>query len=282
MKSYDQTRIRRVEIAQLIVLQSLFAQVESRDIIFQGGTAIRWFLGGLRFSEDLDFVTPMRTDRVAALVDQAAVSIRRHMVANFGSGELSIALKSRRRAACHALVDFAPAGERGKIRVKAEFERLAQGCTPRTEPVIMQSFPAVAWFLRQGGFRTAGANVVVNVETAPEMLTDKLRALMERPYTKGRDFFDVWFLNHTLSVRASAEDLRRKLGMYATPFHEKTPARFFAELDTLAAGKRRQLVREIRQDLSRFLDLDTLEVLARGDFSELLTAVQDAFRNVAG
>ena len=76
--------------------------------------------------------------------------------------------------------------------------------------------------------------------------------------------------------------LRRKLGMYATPFHEKTPARFFADLDTLAAAERRQLVREIRQDLLRFLDPDTLEVLARKDFSELLAAVQQAFRNTAG
>jgi predicted nucleotidyltransferase component of viral defense system len=55
MKTYDQARTRQAEVAQLIVLQSLFSLRESREVIFQGGTAIRWFHGGMRFSEDLDF-----------------------------------------------------------------------------------------------------------------------------------------------------------------------------------------------------------------------------------
>jgi predicted nucleotidyltransferase component of viral defense system len=59
MTPIDMTRRRRAEAAQLIILQSLFSFRESKEVIFQGGTAIRWFHGGLRFSEDLDFVTSL-------------------------------------------------------------------------------------------------------------------------------------------------------------------------------------------------------------------------------
>ena len=59
MKIYRETHIRKAEIAQLILLHQLYMQRGSRGLIFQRGTAIRWCYGGGRFSEDLDFVTPV-------------------------------------------------------------------------------------------------------------------------------------------------------------------------------------------------------------------------------
>ncbi|MBR9981233.1 MAG: nucleotidyl transferase AbiEii/AbiGii toxin family protein [Desulfatitalea sp.] len=277
MKSHDLTRIRQAEIAQLILLQSLFALKESREIIFQGGTAIRWFLGGLRFSEDLDFVTPLDPEAVAHLVAKMAGHARRLLIANFGEGELTVHGKGQRPTAYKAFLNFAPVASRGKIRIKLEFERLAHGVQPETVATVMQSSPAVGWFLREGGFRSAGAGVVIRVETAREILTDKLRALMERPYTKGRDFFDVWFLTRTVGTCATAANLRRKLNMYAIPFKENTRAAFYETLDTLDTVARQRLVREIQQDLIRFLDIDTLQVFEENGFDQLLSAVQETF-----
>ncbi|HPV52315.1 MAG TPA: nucleotidyl transferase AbiEii/AbiGii toxin family protein, partial [Smithella sp.] len=59
MKNYRETHIRKAEIAQLILLHELYRQKDSRSLIFQGGTALRWCYGGSRFSEDLDFVTSL-------------------------------------------------------------------------------------------------------------------------------------------------------------------------------------------------------------------------------
>lgn len=59
MKTYREIYIRKAEIAQLVLLHQLYAHKESRHLIFQGGIAIRWCYGGSRFSEDLDFVTPL-------------------------------------------------------------------------------------------------------------------------------------------------------------------------------------------------------------------------------
>ena len=265
----------------MIVLQCLFGLRESRDLFFQGGTAIRWFFGGYRFSEDLDLVSPWSSEKAETILEAAIEPIRRHLVANFGSGNFSLRAKKSRAGAYRTFIDFSPEGMRSKISVKVELEQLAEGMRPEANQVIMQSAPAVAYFLREAGFRSAGTPVIVNVEKPEEILTDKMRALMERPYTKGRDFFDVWFLTRTVGVRPDRENLRRKLALYAAPFKEKRPASFYAGLDGLKDRERKALAVEIQQDLTRFLDLKVLGVLARDDYEELLKAVQEVFKQMA-
>ena len=114
MKTFDQLRIRQAEIAQLIVLQGLFSLKESRDVFFQGGTAIRWFYGGLRFSEDLDFVSSWSSEKAAIMVDSAAAQIRRHLVAHFGPGDFFLKQKKSRVGSYRAFLDFSPSGKTAK------------------------------------------------------------------------------------------------------------------------------------------------------------------------
>ena len=52
---YNEQKIRKSEALQLHLMDNLYAQSGSHNIIFQGGMALRWVYGGLRFSEDLDF-----------------------------------------------------------------------------------------------------------------------------------------------------------------------------------------------------------------------------------
>ena len=172
MKSYDQPRVKHAEIVQLILLESLYTLRESREVIFQGGTAIRWFYGGMRFSEDLDFVTSLSRERVVALMKSAVEPIRRQMVANFGAGTFTLKEKKGHFSSYRAFIQFQPAAVRSKISVKIEFEMLVPGVKPNTELKIMQASPTVSHFLQEGGFKTSGASVIVNVETAQEILSD--------------------------------------------------------------------------------------------------------------
>ena len=83
MKSYNETQIRKAEILQLILLYHLYAQDGSHELIFQGGTALRWCYGGSRFSEDLDFVTtlaPSVLDRLAHKALKGADSALREAI----------------------------------------------------------------------------------------------------------------------------------------------------------------------------------------------------------
>ncbi|MEK6654966.1 MAG: nucleotidyl transferase AbiEii/AbiGii toxin family protein, partial [Thermodesulfobacteriota bacterium] len=50
---------------------------------FRGGTALRWCYGGSRFSEDLDFVTPLGSDEVRAKLNRALKAVEREMVPHF-------------------------------------------------------------------------------------------------------------------------------------------------------------------------------------------------------
>ena len=43
---YNLIRVRQSEILQLLLLDTLYAQSGSENIIFQGGTALRWVYGG--------------------------------------------------------------------------------------------------------------------------------------------------------------------------------------------------------------------------------------------
>lgn len=280
MKSFDEHRIRQAESAQLIILHSLFSSRESREVIFQGGTAIRWFYGGLRFSEDLDFVASLSRERIAELVRSAGPRMQRQLTGDFGSGIFSVKEKKSRQSSWKAFIDFAPSAMRGKISVKIEFEVLAPGMRPDTDRVIMQGSPAVSGVLREGNLRTLGPPVVINIETPGEILSDKLRALMERPHTRGRDFFDIWFLSQTLGETVDIHGLRRKLDIYEAPFSIATPPSFYANLEKAHPEKKKLLLQDIGADLARFLGKDSLDVFQQNGFRDLLKAVQDAFRQV--
>jgi predicted nucleotidyltransferase component of viral defense system len=115
MKNYNQPRVKQAEIAQLILLESLFSLRESKEVCFQGGTAIRWFYGGMRFSEDLDFVTTLSRQRVGAMVKSVQEPIRRLMIANFGAGTFTLQEKKSHPSSYKAFIHFQPAVERGKI-----------------------------------------------------------------------------------------------------------------------------------------------------------------------
>ena len=280
MVTYNQARIKQSEVAQLIILHSLFSLRESRGVIFQGGTAIRWFYGGLRFLEDLDFVTSLAREDLVALVESAGEPIRRQLVANFGTGSFSVKEKEYHPSSYKALIDFQPSASRSKISVKMEFEKLVSRMKPDTERKIMQASPTVSYFLQEGGLKTPGVPVIVNIETPEEILSDKLRALLERPYTKGRDFFDVWLLTETLRVEPNAGLLKRKLDMYEVPFTVTTPPSFYTQLEALKGERKKILAKEIHQDLARFLGADTIETLGQDDYRDLLLAVQKAFRKI--
>ena len=280
MKVYDRVRIRQAEAAQLILLQALFTHRESRRFFFQGGTAIRWFYGGMRFSEDLDFASSVSGEKVGEILNSMKREFGRQLVANFGPGEVAIRGKKPSPSSYRAFVDYLPAAARNKISVKMEFESLQEGKQPDSRRIIMQSSSAVSYLLREGALKVPGFPGVINLETPEEILSDKLRALLERGYTKGRDFFDVWYLTGTMNLKPDPEGLGRKLEMYRTPFRIHTPADFYSELNVLPQRERQGLIESIRRDLARFIGVDLVETLGQNDFADLIAAVQQTFQEI--
>jgi predicted nucleotidyltransferase component of viral defense system len=274
MKSYRETYVRKAEIAQLILLHQLYSQRGSRELIFQGGTALRWCYGGSRFSEDLDFVTPLGADAVRAKLNRALKAVEREMIPHFGPGALTLSDKSTRSDTLKLFADYRPAASREKISVKLEFEGIREGSLPDTKTHILSALPAVSYLIASGDFRVPRPHAVLVVETLPEILSDKIRALLERRYLKGRDIFDLWYLRTVLNAAADKEMIERKFRMYAWPFQAARNLDFFANP---SSSVQEELTTAIREDLSRFLPPAVLAVHQAEGYTSFLAAVQSLF-----
>jgi predicted nucleotidyltransferase component of viral defense system len=270
MRAYSEEHIRKAEIAQLILLYHLYAQPGSRHLIFQGGTALRWCYGGSRFSEDLDFVTPLSVEAIRSLVAKAVRAVEREMVPHFGPGRLDVSEKASREETLKLFVTYRPLAVRERVSVKLEFEGLRKGFSPDTANLVLSSLSSVVYLIGIGDFKIPRPSAVLVVETKEEILSDKVRALLERPYLKGRDIFDVWYLTAGLNTTAEPELIERKLRMYATPFRAARGLEFFMGASTEA---RDGLIAALESDLSRFLPPAVMSVHREGGFRDLLKAV---------
>lgn len=279
MRLYNKRYIDSAEIVQLIILHCLYTQKESKQIFFQGGTAIRWCYGGTRFSEDLDFVTSLKKDEIARTIEKSAKIIERAMVAHFGMGSFSLNERKSRATSYRAFLDYRPAQKRGKISVRTDFEQLKTESYPENEKFIFSTLPGVAPLIATGIFKIPSPHSIIVVETPEEILSDKVRSLLERKYLKGRDFYDIWFLTHSLQVRCTPGMLRNKFSLYEEPFVERRPLEYFLTLaqDNSAIATVGSLIRD---DLQRFIPQDMMNVVEKDNFKVLIQTVASVIREL--
>lgn len=273
MKAYTERHIRRSELFQLILLQHLYTRPESSRLIFQGGTALRWCHNGGRFSEDLDFVTHMERPTLERLLRAIEVPVSREAIAHFGPGRLTLTPRGQRDEGMVWRTVFEPQNVRERIMVKIECERLREGVILETEPRVLGMQSAVSYLIAGGEFRIPRPNSVLVVETLEEILSDKVRALLERPYLKGRDIYDVWHLRERLRVPVVREVVERKFSCYAAPFKARRQPEWFAGADS-------DLVDAIESDLARFLAPEVMAACRNDGYRPFLEAVHGLFREL--
>jgi hypothetical protein len=200
--------------------------------------------------------------------------VEREMVPHFGPGALTMSDKSTRTDTLKLFMDYRPAASREKISVKLEFEGIRKESRPETKNHILSALPAVSYLIASGDFRVPRPNAVLVVETLPEILSDKIRALLERRYLKGRDVFDLWYLRTSLNAAADREMIERKFRMYAWPFQAARSLDFFADL---SPEVREELKTAIREDLYRFLPPEVLAVHQAEGYASFLAVLQSLF-----
>lgn len=151
--------------------------------VFQGGTAIRLTYGGTRFSEDLDFV--LRPNTTLADLDLPKML---EGLPSFLGREVPFAdrasLKEQKAEPAFA-----------RYRCKLELQAPTGGLVINLEFAGVPSHSPQPHIMRSDMIDFA-----IVVEDESEILADKLVALALRPYTKGRDIWDTWFLAHERRV----------------------------------------------------------------------------------
>lgn len=273
MKAYTERHIRRSELFQLILLQYLYARPESSCLVFQGGTAIRWCHNGGRFSEDLDFVTHLEKTELERMMQAIEAQVTNESIAHFGPGRLTVTPRGQRDEGVVWRVAFEPQNVRDRIMVKIECERMREGALLVTEPRVLGMQSAVSYLIVRGEFRIPRPNSVLVVETMEEILSDKIRALLERPYLKGRDIYDVWHLRERLQVPVVRDLVERKFSCYAAPFTLQRSPEWFQSADS-------DLKVAIENDLGRFLPPEVMTVCRSEGYRPFLEAVKELFSDL--
>ncbi len=267
---YIERRIKRSEALQLILLDCLYTQSGTHRIIFQGGTALRWIYGGVRFSEDLDFVTDIANKQINDLLEYISKKAHQSCIAQFGQGQSELRSKKDHAFSTKVFFVYSPSGERERIAIKLEFESLRKNHQLRTEKVILRDLPLASMLITEGKVILPYSSSIVIAETVDEIFTDKIRALYERKYIKGRDIYDIWWLVKHRAVKPNWERVREKLYQYNTPFVPSWEAEYFEKKENDPA-----LITAIERDLSRFLPGDIFKVYQEKRYTDLITTLHE-------
>jgi predicted nucleotidyltransferase component of viral defense system len=272
---YNQKKIRKSEALQLILLDNLYAQSGSQHIIFQGGTALRWVYGGMRFSEDLDFVTCLPAEDVDKILNKTFQKMKNACIAQFGPGISQQKIKSRREQSNQMLFIYRPKGQRERIAVKLEFERLKEGRQPEFKKFVLRDLPPVTGVITSGELVLPYTSSIILAETPAEILSDKMRALYERQYIKGRDIYDIWWLTKKLGVSLQWSFAHNKFDMYQADFVTARQADFFLKRKNASI-----IATAIESDLSRFIPQNIYALHQEGNFYEFIITLKEVISDL--
>jgi predicted nucleotidyltransferase component of viral defense system len=272
---YKEKIVRKSELLQLILLDNLYAQSGSERIIFQGGTALRWIYNGLRFSEDLDFVTDLPGKDVENIVANTFKKTQMACIAQFGPGQSELKNKSGRKQANKTFFIYRPQGQRERIAVKLEFEFLKPDHIPQFQRFILRDLPLVASLVKEGKLIIPYSSSIILAETPDEILSDKIRALYERKYIKGRDIYDIWFINTQLKVSANWRTVREKFEIYQATFTLAREINYFQQSKNTV-----NIVGALKNDLPRFLPQNVISIHQEKNFNDFITTLKEVTSNL--
>jgi predicted nucleotidyltransferase component of viral defense system len=174
-----------------VFLYSLYKT--SRDFVFKGGTCLKVVYNQQRFSEDLDFNTTLRPDRVGDLVRRALK----------GFSLLGMDYEVQREELFEASYT-SRWGFRGPLYSEGSPLNCIQVDAGLRDKLLLKP----SWRMVVSPYPDIPDYLVLAMQEG-EILAEKIRALYERG--KPRDLFDVWVM-FSKGVVVDGDILHRKLG----------------------------------------------------------------------
>ncbi len=172
-----------------------------QNLIFKGGTCLKkcWF-NDYRFSEDLDF-TSINPDfvldkkllnKIVTLVNERTeIPLHVHKLEQlkFNDKPTGFAAIVKFWGADHPRNQSPPPVQRWLTSIKIEIILYEQMIfTPEMRPVHHEYSDKLSETTTGG----------IPCYSIPEVLSEKLRALIQRSYTAPRDFYDIWYLSRNV------------------------------------------------------------------------------------
>lgn len=173
------------EYIHFFVLEYLFKSGYFSHLVFQGGTALRFAYGGVRYSEDLDFVLSRKNMRFLNILKKEIMHLTTY---------LDKVLPFTRDIQLRIQKDT-PAFKRFILALEVETFKAKD--KTHIKVLNVPSYDNQIIIIKREGIPATPA---IKVETPREILGDKLVAIGAREYLKGRDIWDIYFLLNTLKV----------------------------------------------------------------------------------
>jgi len=236
------------EEMQKAVLTALAIKGCFNNLVFQGGTALRLFYGNPRFSEDIDLVLKEgeKDYNLSSLLPQ----IEQFTHDTFPFLDL-VELKTQKTEPDLQRFILTTRSDVPDQNLRVHIE-LAFFPSYRNSPKILD-YPPI--------------QPVVNVEESLEILADKVCALALRPYLKGRDLWDIYYLNKERSIEIEWDLVQKKVQDYKV---------LVSELEKRFQRAREKIKSEgvsiLDNELDRFLPKHVLDQY-RSSFDLILASV---------
>lgn len=182
-------------------LGAIYSEAKLREaLIFKGGTCLKkcWF-PDYRFSEDLDFTC---RDTAFELKHTHLDFIGWHVKENAGIlshvESLKPLLFQDKLTGYEAVIKFwgsdhpkneaPPAPDRWHTKIKIEITLYEKLIFPQTERKLIHSYSD----------QVALNPNAISCYVIEEMLSEKLRSMIQRSYTAPRDYYDIWYLSNNI------------------------------------------------------------------------------------
>jgi len=173
---------RMRELLQWEILAGLHRAESFRHIAFVGGTCLRLLHGLHRFSEDLDFSVIDGGD--ASFLTVLPAALGKHL-AGSGFDDVEITSSDSPGAVTSIWIKFP-----GLLHEMGASPMAAQKLSIKLE--IDQSPPAGA--KTEIKVHSTPTLMAITAHDMPSLMAGKLHAILARPYTKGRDWYDLlWY-----------------------------------------------------------------------------------------
>lgn len=249
------------EYLHSIILYYLFKTGLFDTLVFQGGTAIRFFYKGVRYSEDLDFVVKNKYQKIPKVIGEKIQDLCSFIESTsilINKCDIKIQRENefvRRFIIISEINDF-------DIKDKT-----------RIEICNVPSYKNKVEFFKSEYLPLYPA---VTIEMVEEILIDKIVAFGGREYLKGRDIWDIYFLNENYKVKLNENDrklIKNKINDYGLEF-EEFRLKFNKNLFILKNEGEKVLFNE----MERFLPFEYRKFFAN-NYSEICKNVFNFLRN---
>jgi len=253
MKKFDFKNISiEKELLHMLILESLFKTNLFKDIVFQGGTALRLCYMGKRYSEDLDFVMRRKNFLTKEEVEQVRKYLEKDLKRKI-ENQIEVVAKEGhiiRKIVVKVLPD---SDNLKKLEVHVEIANV---------PARSREFKMAQ------SISDPNLQVFVLSEKLEEILADKIvafggRAIRENSPFKARDIWDInWLIE--LGIQPDKNLVLEKLKDYSMDF-DKYLSTFKKRLDTLNTKKG---VDSFNNEMRRYADEEVLHLLDNKLFTE--------------